>query len=82
MQRARGRLDRAEVERVSASEQLEMARAEVLRATAAGVSGGAWIFRGMAIGAAVKLLVFGSPVFVIFQECIDPGAQPVILSPQ
>jgi putative OPT family oligopeptide transporter len=31
--------------------------AEVLRATAAGVGGGAWIFAGMAIGAAVKLLV-------------------------
>jgi len=31
--------------------------AEVLRATAAGSSGSAWIFRGMAAGAAVKLLV-------------------------
>ena len=29
--------------------------AEVLRATAAGAEGGAWIFRGMAVGAAVKL---------------------------
>lgn len=31
--------------------------AEVLRATAAGATGGIWIFRGMAMGAAVKLLV-------------------------
>jgi len=31
--------------------------AEVLRATAEGASGGVWIFRGMAVGAAVKLLV-------------------------
>jgi putative OPT family oligopeptide transporter len=31
--------------------------AEVLRATAGGSSGGAWIFRGMAVGAAVKLTV-------------------------
>lgn len=31
--------------------------AEVLRATAAGTSGGEWIFRGMAVGAGVKLLL-------------------------
>ena len=31
--------------------------AEVLRATAADSSGSAWIFRGMAVGAAVKLLI-------------------------
>jgi putative OPT family oligopeptide transporter len=31
--------------------------AEVLRATAAGSSGSVWIFRGMAVGAAVKLIV-------------------------
>ncbi len=31
--------------------------AEVLRATTAGAAGGAWIFRGMAVGAAVKLLI-------------------------
>jgi putative OPT family oligopeptide transporter len=31
--------------------------AEVLRATAAGAAGSAWIFRGMAVGAAVKLLI-------------------------
>jgi putative OPT family oligopeptide transporter len=31
--------------------------AEVLRATSGGASGGAWIFRGMAVGAAVKLLI-------------------------
>jgi len=31
--------------------------AEVLRATTAGASGSAWIFRGMAVGAALKLLV-------------------------
>ena len=31
--------------------------AEVLRATAEGAPGGAWIFRGMAVGAAVKVLV-------------------------
>src|SRR6186713_623164 len=31
--------------------------AEVLRATAAGATGSAWIFRGMAVGAGVKLLV-------------------------
>ncbi len=37
--------------------------AEVLRATAAGAGGGGWIFLGMAIGAAVKLLV--SLVFLL-----------------
>jgi putative OPT family oligopeptide transporter len=31
--------------------------AEVLRATAGGASGGAWIFRGMLVGAATKLVV-------------------------
>src|SRR5207248_1164672 len=31
--------------------------AEVLRATVGGGSGGAWIFRGIAVGAAVKVLV-------------------------
>src|SRR5207237_6381676 len=31
--------------------------AEVLRATASGGSGGAWIFRGIAVGALVKILV-------------------------
>src|SRR5512140_2784878 len=31
--------------------------AEVLRATSGGASGGAWIFRGMAVGALVKLLI-------------------------
>jgi putative OPT family oligopeptide transporter len=31
--------------------------AEVLRATAGGATGGAWIFRGMAVGAAVKLAI-------------------------
>ncbi|MGE5125768.1 MAG: OPT family oligopeptide transporter [Betaproteobacteria bacterium] len=31
--------------------------AEVLRATSGGAGGGAWIFRGMAVGAAVKLLL-------------------------
>jgi putative OPT family oligopeptide transporter len=31
--------------------------AEVLRATSGGASGSAWIFRGMAVGAAVKLLI-------------------------
>src|SRR5207248_11142967 len=31
--------------------------AEVLRATAAGARGSAWIFRGMAVGAAIKLLL-------------------------
>ncbi len=31
--------------------------AEVLRATAAGASGGEWIFRGMVVGAAVKVLL-------------------------
>jgi putative OPT family oligopeptide transporter len=31
--------------------------AEVLRATAAGASGSVWIFRGMAVGAAIKLLL-------------------------
>ena len=35
----------------------------MLRATAAGATGGAWIFRGMAVGAAVKLLV--SLVFLV-----------------
>jgi putative OPT family oligopeptide transporter len=34
-----------------------MACAEVLRATADGAAGSAWIFRGMAVGAAVKLLI-------------------------
>src|SRR5438552_1293605 len=37
--------------------------AEVLRATASGGSGGAWIFRGMAVGALVKILV--SLVFLV-----------------
>jgi putative OPT family oligopeptide transporter len=37
--------------------------AEVLRATAQGASGSEWIFRGMAVGAAVKLLV--SLVFLL-----------------
>lgn len=40
--------------------------AEVLRATTAGAAGGAWIFRGMAVGAAVKLLV--SLVFLVPSE--------------
>ncbi len=31
--------------------------AEVLRATSGGANGGAWIFRGMAVGAAVKILI-------------------------
>jgi putative OPT family oligopeptide transporter len=31
--------------------------AEVLRATSGGASGGEWIFRGMAVGAAVKILI-------------------------
>jgi putative OPT family oligopeptide transporter len=31
--------------------------AEVLRATTTGLSGSAWIFRGMAVGAAIKLLI-------------------------
>lgn len=37
--------------------------AEVLRATAAGAGGGVWIFRGMAVGAAMKILV--SILFVV-----------------
>jgi putative OPT family oligopeptide transporter len=37
--------------------------AEVLRATASDTAGGVWIFRGMAVGAAVKLLV--SLVFLL-----------------
>lgn len=37
--------------------------AEVLRATAAGAGGGGWIFAGMAVGAAVKVLV--SLVFLL-----------------
>jgi putative OPT family oligopeptide transporter len=40
--------------------------AEVLRATTAGSTGSEWIFRGMAVGAAVKLLV--SLVFLVPNE--------------
>src|SRR5262245_7660375 len=40
--------------------------AEVLRATAAGAGGGAWVFAGMAIGAGVKVLV--SLLFLIPSE--------------
>ncbi len=43
-----------------------MACAEVLRATAEGTSGSAWIFRGMAVGAAVKLAV--SLLFLVPSE--------------
>src|SRR5450759_1046179 len=43
-----------------------MACAEVLRATADGASGSAWIFRGMAVGAAVKIAV--SLLFLIPSE--------------
>jgi putative OPT family oligopeptide transporter len=44
--------------------------AEVLRATAKGAGGSAWIFRGMAVGAAVKLLV--SLVFLMPSEVGAP----------
>ncbi len=40
--------------------------AEVLRATAAGASGSEWIFRGMVVGAAVKLLI--ALVFLVPSE--------------
>ena len=40
--------------------------AEVLRATTAGATGAQWIFRGMAVGAAVKLLV--SLLFLVATE--------------
>ena len=40
--------------------------AEVLRATDGGAAGGGWIFRGMAVGAAVKLLV--SLLFLVPDE--------------
>ena len=43
-----------------------MACAEVLRATADGAAGSAWIFRGMAVGAAVKLVV--SLLFLVPSE--------------
>src|SRR5262249_39912240 len=48
--------------------------AEVLRATAAGAGGGAWIFWGMAIGAGVKVLV--SLLFVLPGEV--RGELPVL----
>lgn len=44
--------------------------AEVLRATASGASGSQWIFRGMAAGAAVKLLV--SLAFLMPSEISGP----------
>ncbi len=47
--------------------------AEVLRATAAGASGSAWIFRGMVVGAAIKLLL--SLVFLL------PTTVQVLLPP-
>ena len=46
--------------------------AEVLRATADEASGGAWIFRGMAVGAAVKVLV--SLAFLMPSELRRGGA--------
>jgi putative OPT family oligopeptide transporter len=52
--------------------------AEVLRATAAGASGGAWIFRGMLVGGGVKLLValaFLLPSAVELDIPILPKAQ-------
>jgi putative OPT family oligopeptide transporter len=53
--------------------------AEVLRATAAGATGSIWIFRGMAVGAAVKLLLslaFLLPNSVTFNlPAILPKAQ-------
>jgi len=51
--------------------------AEVLRATAGGASGGQWIFRGMLVGAAVKLVVaalFGLPSGVEFALPVLPKA--------
>ena len=48
--------------------------AEVLRATAAGAGGSQWIFRGMLVGAAVKLLV--SLAFLMPSEI--SGALPVL----
>jgi putative OPT family oligopeptide transporter len=40
--------------------------AQVLRATTEGAAGGAWIFRGMAIGAAIKLMI--SLLFLVPKE--------------
>src|SRR5262245_17127157 len=52
--------------------------AEVLRATAAGAGGGAWIFWGMAVGAGVKLLVallFLLPAEVRAELAVLPKAE-------
>jgi putative OPT family oligopeptide transporter len=52
--------------------------AEVLRATAAGSSGSIWIFRGMAVGAAVKLivaLVFLLPAIIGLAVPVLPKAE-------
>jgi putative OPT family oligopeptide transporter len=52
--------------------------AEVLRATAGGASGGAWIFRGMAVGAAIKLcvsLLFLVPTAVTMGVPVLPKAE-------
>ncbi len=52
--------------------------AEVLRATTAGASGGVWIFRGMAVGAAVKFLVsvlFLFPASIHVPLTVLPKAQ-------
>jgi putative OPT family oligopeptide transporter len=55
--------------------------AEVLRATTAGAGGGAWIFAGMALGAAVKLLVsllFLIPPEVRGELAVLPKAEVVL----
>ena len=53
--------------------------AEVLRATVADSSGSVWIFRGMAVGAAVKILVslaFLLPVDDPRDAAVDPAEAP------
>jgi putative OPT family oligopeptide transporter len=52
--------------------------AEVLRATAAGASGSIWIFRGMAVGAAVKFIVallFFVPAIISMGVPVLPKAE-------
>ena len=52
--------------------------AEVLRATVEGASGSAWIFRGMAVGAAVKLLIslaFFMPAIIGMSVPVLPKAE-------
>jgi putative OPT family oligopeptide transporter len=55
--------------------------AAVLRATTAGAAGSAWIFRGMAVGAAIKLLIslaFAIPSAISFAVPVLPKAEVAV----